>query len=167
MNDATDDVVFGIDSFEKNLARIGIENEPNLEALEETKKQPQSKKPLGGFSFPATMIKIKEKKEKGDFARKERDRRQRKLKVVQAQTQEQVKLKTREEELFAKFTTKTKEETEESYLLWRKKKCMELEVQNMKRKSEEATLKKELEMKKLKDEEDKVRDETIKSYKTE
>jgi len=122
INDATDEVVYGIDSFEKNLARIGIENEPNLEALEEVKKPPVGKKPLGGFSFPATMMKIKEKKEKGDFAQKERERRQRKLKVVQEQTQEQVKLKTREEELLAKFTVKTKEETNESYLLWRKQK---------------------------------------------
>ena len=51
INDATDEVVYGIDSFEKNLARIGIENEPNLEALEEVKKPPAGKKPLGGFSF--------------------------------------------------------------------------------------------------------------------
>lgn len=122
ITDATDDVVFGIDSFEKNLARIGIENEPNLEALDEVKKQPVGKKPLGGFSFPATMMKIKEKKEKGDFARKERERRQRKLKVVQAQTQEQVIFKTREEELLTRFTLKTQEENKEAYLLWRKQK---------------------------------------------
>ena len=142
MHDATDDVVDGIDSFEKNLARMGIENEANLDALDETKKQPQgSRKPLGGFSFPATMIKIKEKKIKGDFARKERDRRQRKLKVVQAQTQEEVKLKTREEELLAKFTSKTLKETEDSYLLWRKDKCQELERQNLIRKNEEMTRK--------------------------
>ena len=72
------------------------------------------------------MIKFEEKKIKRDFARKERDRRQRKLKVVQAQTQEAVKLKTHEEELLAKFTSKTLEETENSYLLWRKDKCQEL-----------------------------------------
>ena len=63
MQDATDDVVNGVDSFENNLARMGIENEANIDALDESKKQPTStsKKPLGGFSFPATMIKIKEK----------------------------------------------------------------------------------------------------------
>lgn len=122
MQDATDDVVGGIDNFEKGLARMGIENEANLDALDESKRPPPSKKPLGGFSFPATMIKIKEKKVKGDEARKERDRRQRKLKVVQAQTQEAVKLKTREEELLLKFTSKTLEETQDSYLIWRKDK---------------------------------------------
>lgn len=123
MQDATDDVVGGIDNFEKNLARMGIENEANLDALDDSKKQPTvSKKPLGGFSFPATMIKIQEKKIKGDLAREERDRRRRKLQVVQAQTQEQVKLKTREEELLAKFTSKTLEETQNSYLRWRKAK---------------------------------------------
>lgn len=120
MGDATDDVIGGVDSFEKNLARMGIENEANLDALDDTKQQTKGKKPLGGFSFPATMMKIQEKKIKGDGARKERDRRQRKLKVVQAQTQEQVKLKTREEELMAKFTLKTVEETNNSYLIWRK-----------------------------------------------
>jgi hypothetical protein len=120
MGDATDDVIGGVDSFEKNLARMGIENEANLDALDDTKQQTKGKKPLGGFSFPATMMKIQEKKIKGDGARKERDRRQRKLKVVQAQTQEQVKLKTREEELMEKFTLKTVEETNNSYLIWRK-----------------------------------------------
>lgn len=166
MQDATEDVENGIDSFEKNLARIGIENEANLDALDDAKKQPTtSKKPLGGFSFPATMIKIQEKKKKGDLARKERDRRRRKLQVVQAQTQEQVKLKTREEELLAKFTAKTREETESSYLLWRKQKCKSLEEENLKRKSEELERKKDMELQRLKATEDRERDKTIKEYK--
>lgn len=166
MDDATGDVVGGIDSFEKGLARMGIENEANLDALDDTKKQPpQSKKPLGGFSFPATMIKIQEKKKKGDFARKERDRRRRKLQVVQAQTQEQVKQKTREEELLTKFTAKTLEETKDSYLLWRKSKCEELEKQNLMRKSEEAARKKEMKLQSIKDAENRERDQVIKKYK--
>lgn len=166
MTDATDDVVGGIDSFEKNLARIGIENEANLEALDDSKKPPTgSKKPLGGFSFPATMMKIKEQKLKGDEARKERDRRQRKLKVVQAQTQESVKLKTREEELLAKFTSKTLEETNDSYLLFRKSKCKALEAENLKRKNVEMTNKKQMELEKLKRDEENDRSTVIKEYK--
>lgn len=166
MEFATDDVVGGIDGFEKNLARMGIENEANLDALDDSKKQPQqSKKPLGGFSFPATMIKIKEKKKKGDFARKERDRRRRKLQVVQAQTQEQVKQKTREEELLAKFTAKTLQETQSSYLLWRKDRCEDLEKDNLVRKSEEAARKNDMRLQKLKAEEERTKEENIKKHK--
>ena len=108
MQDATDDVVNGIESFENNLARMGIENEANIDALDESKKQPAAtKKPLGGFLFQAKMIKIKEKKDRGDQARKERDRRRRILQVMQAQIQEQVKLKTRKEEMLILITVKT------------------------------------------------------------
>ena len=44
MHDATDDVVDRIDPFEKNLARMGIENEANLDALDETKNSLKNKK---------------------------------------------------------------------------------------------------------------------------
>lgn len=166
MQDATDDVVNGIESFENNLARMGIENEANIDALDESKKQPAaSKKPLGGFSFPATMIKIKEKKDKGDQARKERDRRRRILQVVQAQTQEQVKLKTRKEELLTLITAKTKDEIKHSYLHWRLKKCQTLEQQNLKRVNEDHVRKRNMELKRIEDELEKGRDHTIKQYK--
>ena len=33
MWDATEDVTYGIESFENNLARMGIENEANIDAL--------------------------------------------------------------------------------------------------------------------------------------
>jgi hypothetical protein len=165
MENATDDVVGGIDNFEKNLARMGIENEANLDALDDSKRQPPaSKKPLGGFSFPATMIKIKEKKIKGDLAREERDRRRRKLQVVQAQTQEQVKLKTREEELLSKFTSKTLDETKNSYLRWRKAKWACLESENLIRKSEEIARKKEMELQKINYELEKNKDKVIAEY---
>lgn len=166
MQGATDDVVNGIESFENNLARMGIENEANIDALDESKKQPAaSKKPLGGFSFPATMIKIKEKKDKGDQARKERDRRRRILQVVQAQTQEQVKLKTRKEELLTLITAKTKDEIKHSYLHWRLKKCQTLEQQNLKRVNEDHVRKRNMELKRIEDELEKGRDHTIKQYK--
>jgi len=166
MEDATDDVVGGVDSFEKNLARMGIENEANLDALDDTKKSQQtaSKKPLGGFSFPATMIKIQEKKIKGDLAREERDRRRRKLTVVQAQTQEQVKQKTLEEQLMSKFTSKSVEETEQSYLLWRKDQCELLQRENLKRKSEEAARKQEIQLQKLKANDEQEKHKTIVEY---
>ena len=108
MQDATDDVVNGIESFENNLARMSIENEANIDALDESKKQPAAtKKPLGGFLFQAKMIKIKEKKDKEDQTRKERDSLRRILQVMQAQIQEQVKLKTRKEDLLILITVKT------------------------------------------------------------
>ena len=37
MWDATEDVTYGIESFENNLARMGIENEANIDALIESK----------------------------------------------------------------------------------------------------------------------------------
>ena len=57
-------------SFENNLTKIGIENEQILMLLLKVNKSTTiSKKSLVGFSFPATMIKIKENKEKGDLTR--------------------------------------------------------------------------------------------------
>ena len=166
MQNATEDVVNGIESFENNLARMGIENEANIDALDESKKQPAaSKKLLGGFSFPATMIKIKEKKDKGDQARKERDRRRRILQVVQAQTQEQVKLKTRKEELLTLITAKTKDEIKHLYIHWRLKKCQTLEQQNLKRVNEDHIRKRNMELKRIEDELEKGRDHIIKQYK--
>ena len=166
MQGATYDVVNSIESFENNLARMGIENEANIDALDESKKQPAaSKKPLGGFSFPATMIKIKEKKDKGDQARKERDRRRRILQVMQAQTQEQVKLKTCKEELLTFITAKTKDEIKHSYLHWRLNKCQTLEQQNLKRVNEDYVRKRNMELKRIEDELEKGRDHTIKQYK--
>ena len=70
MWDATEDVTYGIESFENNLTKIGIENEQILMLLLKVNKSTTiSKKSLVGFSFPATMIKIKENKEKGDLTR--------------------------------------------------------------------------------------------------
>jgi hypothetical protein len=166
MQGAADDVVNCIESFENNLARMGIENKANIDALDDSKKQPPaSSKPLGGFSFPATMIKIKEKKEKGDQARKERDRRRRILQVVQAQTQEQVKLKTRKEELLGIITAKTRDQIKNSYLHWRKAKCEQLEQQNLKRVNEDYVRKRNIEFKRIEDDIEKERDHTIKQYK--
>lgn len=166
MNDATEDVIYGVDSFEKNLARMGIENEANIDALDESKKkEPTSKKPLGGFSFPATMIKIQEKKVKGDFARKERDRRRRKIQVVQAQTQEQVKLKKRKEELMDQMIRLTQENMNNAYLQWRVKRAKQLEEENLKRKHEEYVRKTGMQLKKLEDKAEKDRNKVIKNYK--
>ena len=99
--------------------------------LKVNKSTTTSKKSLVEFSFPATMIKIKENKEKGDLTRKERDWRRRNFQVVHVQTQEQVKLQTRKVKPLNLITQRIKDEIKNSYLHWRKNKCEELEEQNL------------------------------------
>lgn len=89
----------GVDEFEKNLQKLGIEKNTNIE---EAKKRMEEKKgvPPGqiqNFSYAASMNKIKEKKNLSEFAAKERDRRRRKMIVDQAKTQNELDKKKNEE----------------------------------------------------------------------
>jgi hypothetical protein len=81
LDDETKDMMCGIDEFEKNLQKLGIEKNTNMEdaikKMEEKKGVPPGQ--IQNFSYAATMNKIKEKKNLSDFAAKERDRRRRKL----------------------------------------------------------------------------------------
>ena len=123
INDATNEIVDGIDQFEKNLQRLGIDTSANVDdagdaAAGKTAAKKEGK-PLGGFSYAATMNKIKEKKTLGDFARKERDRRRRKMQVDQARTQATVEKKKREEELIAKFGRSSGQDRRDGYEEWK------------------------------------------------
>ena len=80
---ATREMQGGFSEFEKNLQKLGIEQNTNMEDAirrqEEKKGIPPGQ--IQNFSFPATMNKIKETKKQSDFAGKERERRRRKLAV--------------------------------------------------------------------------------------
>lgn len=82
--DAAIEVEKGVDEFIEIMQRQGIEDGPNLEAPD----RPQSNvSTRSGFNYAATMNKIKEKKKKYDYARKEKDIRLRKQKVDQIKTE--------------------------------------------------------------------------------
>jgi len=88
LDEATKELIGGVDEFEKNLQKLGIEKNTNIEEaikrMEEKKGIPPGQ--IQNFSYAATMNKIKEKKNVQDFAAKERDRRRRKMLVDQAKT---------------------------------------------------------------------------------
>lgn len=81
LNEATLDMMGGINEFENNLQKLGIEKNTNIEdamkRMEEKKGIPPGQ--IQNFSYAATMNKIKENKNMQDFAAKERDRRRRKM----------------------------------------------------------------------------------------
>lgn len=85
----TEEMKGGISEFEKNLQKLGIEQNVDLQEalkkMEEKKGIPPGQ--IQNFSYAATMNKIKESKKNTDFAGKERERRRRKLMVDQARTQ--------------------------------------------------------------------------------
>jgi len=138
LDEATKDMKGGIDEFEKNLQKQGIElNTDPAEAkkkMEERKNLPWDHIP--NFSYAATMNKIKESKNLGDFACKERDRRRRKMQVDQARIQSDIEKKKQEEQLIAKLTAKNKEEQEEAYQRWRTEQCKALDFENRRQRAE-------------------------------
>lgn len=102
---ATDEEIYGISDFEKNLQKLGIQQGISME--EAIKKQEEKKGiPPGqiqNFSYAATMNKIKETKKNSDFAGKERDRRRRKMIVDQQNAQTRLDQESKEEALIAKL----------------------------------------------------------------
>ena len=154
------EVEFGIEDFIENMQRQGIEDGANIEALDQP---PKEHRPLSGFSYPATMNKIKEKKRKQDFARKEKDIRQRKAKVDQRKTEQQVAYKNREEELLARFG-ESKEENDASYQIWRKEQCKEIEIENRAMKSEQMKSEFDSKIQTLEEENEKTRPEREEQY---
>jgi len=87
--DATGEMRNGFSEFEKNLQKLGIDSNINMDDAIKRQEEKQGIPPgqIQNFSFPATMNKIKETKKQSDFAGKERERRRRKLAVDQANTQ--------------------------------------------------------------------------------
>ena len=125
LEQATSELTGGVDEFEKNLQKLGIEPITNID--DAIKKQDEKRGiPPGqiqNFSFPATMNKIKETKKQSDFAGKERERRRRKLAVDQAKTQALLTKQKQEDQLVQKLLKQQKEEQEEAYAIKRQTKC--------------------------------------------
>lgn len=101
LDEATVEMQGGVNDFSKNLQKLGIEQNTNIDdamkRMEEKKGIPPGQ--IQNFSYAATMNKIKEGKNVNDFAGKERDRRRRKLVVDQAKTQTDLDRKKNEESL--------------------------------------------------------------------
>lgn len=95
----------GCNEFEKNLQKLGIEQNINMDDAIKRMEEKQGIPPgqIQNFSFPATMNKIKETKKQSDFAGKERERRRRKLAVDQANTQERLDKQKQEDMLVQKL----------------------------------------------------------------
>ena len=105
MDEATHEVTGGIDEFEKNLQKLGIDTQVNLEeAVKNQKKKKGEPGSLQGFSYAATMKKLQEKKGVQDLVRREKDIRKRKMFVEQGRMQENIDKKKHEEALIKKFT---------------------------------------------------------------
>ena len=100
LNEATAEMRNGFSEFEKNLQKLGIDQNINMDDAIKKQEEKQGIPPgqIQNFSFPATMNKIKETKKQSDFAGKERERRRRKLAVDQAKTQERLD-KQKEEDM--------------------------------------------------------------------
>lgn len=115
----------GIEQFESNLKKHGIESPESLE-----KKALSLDKSHTMFSASATMLRIKEKKMVSDFMRKERDKRRRKMIVDQAKAQREIEVKKREELLIEKLNQESRQEKELSYEIWRAGQCKEIIKEN-------------------------------------
>ena len=105
----------GIDFFERNLQRLGIDIKEQViddnEERKDRKKQP--------FSLVSTMTKIRERKTLADFARKEKDRRQRKTQVDQAKTQEEIQRAYKETEILNRLQKSAIKYRTTCYNMWR------------------------------------------------
>jgi len=100
LNSATIEMKSGLSEFEKNLQKLGIEQNVNMDDAIKRMAEKAGIPPgqIQNFSYAATMNKIKETKKQSDFAGKERERRRTKLMVDQATTQAHLD-KQREEDL--------------------------------------------------------------------
>ncbi|CDW87464.1 mitogen-activated protein kinase organizer [Stylonychia lemnae] len=151
LDEATKDMAGGINEFEMNLQKLGIEKNTNIEdaikRMEEKKGIPPGQ--IQNFSYAATMNKIKENKNLQDFAAKERDRRRRKMIVDQARTQNNLDKKKNEEQLIQKIMKKQAEEQQFAYLEWRNQQCKQLIIKNREEKAFGVEEKKKAQMQEL------------------
>ena len=102
---ATSEMRNGFSEFEKNLQKLGIDSNINMDDAIQRQEEKKGIPPgqIQNFSFPATMNKIKETKKQSDFAGKERERRRRKLAVDQATTQGRLDQQKTEDTLIQKL----------------------------------------------------------------
>ena len=136
MKEAAEEMSGGIDAFEKNLARQGID----INARRDGEGGPQGPPPpvdfstlnrvnirhmqptqmLGHFSAVATMNKIREKKNATDIARKERDKLRTKLQLEQDRAKATLEANKKEEALVEKYIASIKDEKSENFEGWRR-----------------------------------------------
>lgn len=128
LEQATREMSGGVQEFEKNLQKLGVEQHVNIDDAVRKQEEKKGIPPgqIQNFSFPATMNKIKETKKQSDFAGKERERRRRKLAVDQANTQARLDKQKQEDLLVAKLLGQQREEQELAYSSRRQAKCKQM-----------------------------------------
>lgn len=151
LTQATRELIGGVNEFEQNLQKLGIEKNTNIEEaikrMEEKKGIPPGQ--IQNFSYAATMNKIKEKKNVQDFAAKERDRRRRKMVVDQTKTQSELDKKRNEELLIEKLLKQQEDEHKFAYLELRGIECKQLVVEQRRIKAETCEEKKKAQIEEL------------------
>ena len=148
---ATKEMQNGFSEFEKNLQKLGIEQNTNMEDAIKRQEEKKGIPPgqIQNFSFPATMNKIKETKKQSDFAGKERERRRRKLAVDQATTQAKLDKQKQEDMLVEKLLKREQEEMKQAYIDARVRKCKAMQVENRRLKAETTGEKRQKQMKEI------------------
>lgn len=120
----------GIQSFMKNLTKLGIKQEEESDSNEQDngyqEENPEFKKtkdPKSMASAAATLSRIKEQKAMRDWVRKERDKRRRKMIVDQSKIQRDIEVQKREEHIIEKLKQQSRQEKEIEYEIWRAMQC--------------------------------------------
>ena len=151
LDDATAEMRNGFSEFEKNLQKLGIDSNMNMEDAIKRMEEKQGIPPgqIQNFSFPATMNKIKETKKQSDFAGKERERRRRKLAVDQAKTQERLDKQKQEDMLIEKLMKQQKEEQDNAYADERLRKCKQMLFEGRKERAMETQAKRDAKYKEM------------------
>eukprot|EP00742_Colponemidia_sp_Colp-10_P006325 GILJ01006779.1.p1 GENE.GILJ01006779.1~~GILJ01006779.1.p1 ORF type:complete len:1812 (+),score=440.28 GILJ01006779.1:171-5606(+) len=141
------EVESGIDAFERNLARIGVDDrrgkdtdsglvlsDSTISPLEHLKTLSKRLPDNNTQRLEATvfMEKVRENKVETEIARKERERRRRRVLVDQAKTQEEAEMKKKEDELLEKLLKESKEERQLAYESWRTAQYKQVIVENRK-----------------------------------
>ncbi len=120
--------VHGVDEFEKNLAKLGIDQHINMDEAIRRQEEKAGIPPgqIQNFSYAATMNKIKETKKNSDFAGRERERRRRKMHVDQINATAKLASEKHESELIAKLLSQTQVAAEQAYTARRAAACKAL-----------------------------------------
>lgn len=143
LNAATAEQQNGISEFEKNLQKLGIEQnvmmDEALRRMEERKGIPPGQ--IQNFSYAATMNKIKESKKTTDFAGKERERRRRKMVVDQAETQAELDKQREEDMLIQKLLNAESDHAKQAFVDRRFGKCKAMVGEDRLKKAEDNAVK--------------------------
>jgi len=118
-----------IDNFEQTLQKQGLGRSMD-EDDGEGGEIPHKTEPKSMVSAVATMTRIKEKKQRGEFMRKERDKRRRKMIVDQSKLQREIEVQKREQLILEKLKQQSKQEKEIEYEIWRSQQCKQIILQN-------------------------------------